>query len=246
MEPGKVERLLRGRVEAGEKLVFILIDPEKPVNPRMVRRAVEEGADAILIGGSLNVLPYDVDRTVEAIRSEGVRTPIIIFPGGVNNIAASADAILFMILMNSLDPYWVMGAQVAAAPLIKRLGLEPIPTGYLIYGYGGAAGHVGRAQPVPWQLPYMVTAYALAAEMLGLRVFYLEAGSGSPQPVPPEAVGAARKGLEISLLVVGGGIRDPDTASSIVDAGADAIVIGTIVERDPERAFKIIARVKKR
>ena len=246
MRPGKVERLLRSRVEQGEKLVFVLVDPEKPVDAERVRLAVEEGADAVLVGGSLNVLPYDVDEQVRKLRDDGVKVPVIIFPGGVNNIAASADAVLFMVLMNSLDPYWIVGAQVTAAPLIKRLGLEPIPTGYLIYGYGGAAGHVGRALPIPWQLPYIVTAYAMAAEMMGLRLFYLEAGSGSPQPVPEEAVRAARKGLEEALLVVGGGIRDEDAAREALHAGADAIVIGTVVEREPEKAMRIIRAAKRR
>jgi phosphoglycerol geranylgeranyltransferase len=241
-----VERSLRRRVEQGEKLVLVLVDPEKRVDPQAIKRMVDAGADAILVGGSLNVLPYDIDAQIKELREVGVNVPFIIFPGGLNNIARSADAILFMTLMNSLDPYWIMGAQIVAAPLIRKLGLEPIPTAYLIYGYGGAAGHVGRALPVPWQLPYMVAAYAMASEMLGTRLFYLEAGSGAPNPVPREAVEAARRSLEHSLLVVGGGIRSPDHARSVTEAGADAIVIGTIVEKDPKQAENIISQVKRR
>ncbi len=246
MRPGRVESLLRKKLDQGEKLVFVLVDPEKPLDAKAVKRVVDAGADAVLVGGSLNVLPYDVDDSISRLREEGVSVPFIIFPGGVNNIASSADAILFMVLMNSVDPYWMLGAQVTAAPLIRRLGLEPIPTGYLVYGYGGAAGHVGRALPVPWDLPYVVTAYAMAAEMLGLRFFYLEAGSGAPRPVPLEAVKAARRGLEHSVLIVGGGIREPAAAAAIVEAGADAVVIGTVVERDPQRAEAIVATVKRR
>ena len=144
---GRVESLLRRRREAGERLFFLLSDPEKPIPPGVVRRFEEGGADALLVGGSLNVTPYDVDAYVASLREEGVRLPVIIFPGGVSNVARSADAILFMTLLNSLDPYWLIGAQVAAAPIVKKLGLEAIPTGYLIVGHGGAAGHVGRALP---------------------------------------------------------------------------------------------------
>ncbi len=241
----RVERELRRKLSSGEKLFFILSDPEKPLDPGTVARFVEAGADAVLIGGSLNVLPYDIDRYVEALRRSGVRAPVILFPGGLNNIAGSADAILFMTLMNSVDPYWLMGAQVAAAPLIKRLGLEAIPTGYLIVGYGGAAGHIGRAMPIPWETPYVAAAYAAAAELMGMRALYLEAGSGSPRHVPPEAVKAARRGGEELMIIVGGGIRSPDAAESIVKAGADAVVVGTLAERDPEKAMAVLGSVKR-
>lgn len=241
----RVERELRRKLSSGEKLFFILSDPEKPLAPDTVARFVEAGADAVLIGGSLNVLPYDIDSYVERLRRSGVRAPVILFPGGLNNIAGSADAILFMTLMNSVDPYWLMGAQVAAAPLVKRLGLEAIPTGYLVVGYGGAAGHIGRAIPLPWETPYVAAAYAAAAELMGMRALYLEAGSGSPRPVPVEAVRAARTGGEDLLIIVGGGVRSPETAKGLVEAGGDAVVVGTLAERDPEKAMAVLEAVKR-
>ncbi len=242
---GRVESLLRRRREAGERLFFLLSDPEKPIPPGVVRRFEEGGADALLVGGSLNVTPYDVDAYVASLREEGVRLPVIIFPGGVSNVARSADAILFMTLLNSLDPYWLIGAQVAAAPIVKKLGLEAIPTGYLIVGHGGAAGHVGRALPVPVENSYLAAAYAAAAELMGLRFLYVEAGSGSPVPVPPEAVAAARRGGESLFLIAGGGVRTGEHARRLIEAGADALVVGTLAERDPEKAFEVLSEAKR-
>ncbi len=244
MRLGRVESRLRSILDSGEKLVFVLVDPEKPLPPRL--GDVAGLADAVLVGGSLNITPYDMDDYIRAVRRVAPGKPVIIFPGGVNTVCREADAILFMTLMNSLDPYWIIEAQVTAAPLIKRLGLEAIPSAYIIYGHGGAAGHIGRAMPIPYEAPYIAAAYAAAAELLGARLVYLEAGSGSPRRVPDEAVKAARKGLDYAMLVVGGGIRSPADAVGVVDAGADAIVIGTVVERDPDTAAKIIEAVKHR
>lgn len=102
-------------------------------------------------------------------------------------ISKYADAILFMSLLNSDDPYFIIGAQVLGAPLVARYGLETLPTGYVIVGYGGAAGCVGRARPIPYDKPELGVAYVLAARFLGMRYMYLEAGSGAPEPIPPNS-----------------------------------------------------------
>lgn len=243
---GRVEEALRRRLGAGEKLFLLLSDPEKPLQPETVALFEERGADAVLVGGSLNVSPYDIDDYIASLRGAGVKLPVILFPGGLNNIARSADAILFMVLMNSVDPYWLMGAQVSAAPLVKQLGLEAIPTGYLIVGHGGAAGHIGRAQPLPYENPYIAGAYAAAAELLGLRFLYLEAGSGAPRPVPVEAVAAARSGGPSLVLVTGGGIRRREDARALLGAGSDALVVGTLAERNPQAALELLDEVKRR
>lgn len=245
MRIGPVERNLRSKREAGEKLVFLLLDPEKNIKVDCFKPVIEAGVDAIFVGGSLNITTYDMDEYITSIK-EHYDAPVVIFPGGLNTLSKHADAILFMSLLNSLDPYWIIGVQVVAAPLIRKLGLEVIPSAYIIYGHGGAAGHIGRALPIPYEQPYITAAYALAAEMLGMRLIYLEAGSGSPSPIPPEAVSIVAKTITDPLLVVGGGIREPSIARQFVDAGADAIVIGTIAERDPEKAAKIVSTVKRR
>ncbi len=246
MSIGRVERELRRKLNSGEKLFFLLSDPERPLEPGLVKEFDDSGADALLVGGSVNVAPTDIDRYITSLRRLDISIPIVLFPGGLNNIAGSADAILFMVLMNSLDPYWLMGAQVTAAPLIKRFGLEAIPTGYVIVGHGGAAGHIGRAHPIPFENPYLASIYAMAAEMLGFRFLYLEAGSGSPRPVPLEAIRAARNSTDYIVLVVGGGIRSSDYALKLYDVGADAIVIGTLAERDPQAALQMLVNIKRR
>lgn len=242
----RVEEELRRKLGAGERLFLLLSDPEKPLDPSVVARFEEAGADALLVGGSLNVTPYDIDDYVARLRDGGIKLPVVLFPGGLNNIAKSADAILFMTLLNSVESYWLMGAQVAAAPLVKKLGLEAIPTGYLIVGHGGAAGHVGRALPVPYENPYIAAAYAAAAELLGMRFLYLEAGSGAPRPLPPEAVAAARRGGPSLVIIAGGGVRSPEAARRLIEAGADAVVVGTLAERDPEAALAVLSAVKHR
>ncbi len=236
---GRVAETLFRCKKLGRPVFLPLIDPEKPPLLERVQMVLER-ATAILIGGSLNVTPYDIDELISSVRHASIDKPIILFPGGLNNIARNADAILFMSLLNSNDVYWVIGAQVSAAPIIAKLGLEALPTAYIIIGEGGAAGHVGRAQYIPPEKPELVAAYTLAAKLLGMRFVYLEAGSGARRHIPPEAIAAARKaaGQEI-FLIAGGGIRTPDTAAKILEAGADAIVVGTLIEKNPEAALEI-------
>ena len=248
LSQGRVEASWRKKLRASEKLGFVLLDPD-PEKRHLYREETLKDiisiSDTILIGGSLNITPYDVDEFIDKIRDKGATT-IVIFPGGVSNIGRKADAILYMTLMNSIDPYWIIEAQVLAAPIIKRLGLEAIPTAYLIYGYGAVAGHIGRALPIPEQHSYIVGAYAAAAELLGLKAVYLEAGSGSPKHVAEKAVRIAKSSMKTPILIVGGGIKEPEQAQKIANSGADAIVIGTIVEQNPEKALKILETLKKK
>ena len=241
---GRVAKALFECKLRGQKAVFALIDPDKPVNLEGVRLQALRSATAVFIGGSSGVIPYDVDEVIRKLRTSGVTSPIIIFPGGLNNIGAEADAILYMSLLNTNDVYWAVGAQVLAAPIVAKLGLEPLPSAYIIVGEGGAAGHVGRVQPIPRDKPELVAAYVLAARFMGKRFVYLEAGSGAKTPVPLEVISAARRAAGDDVyLIVGGGIRDPETALSVLNSGADAIVLGTIIETNPARAKEIIDRV---
>ena len=245
---GVVSKYIEDKVSSGEVLHFSLIDPDKVSSKDELlstcKELVNAGTDAFLVGGSLGVSESLVDEVVKTIKTLGL--PVILFPGNVSGISRYADAILFMMLMNSDDPYFLVGAQVIAAPIVAKYGLEALPTAYIIVGYGGAAGYVGRARPIPYDRPEIVAAYVLAAEMLGMKYTYLEAGSGAPEPIPPNVVRYVAKVRRKSITIVGGGIRTPEKAREIAQSGANIIVTGTIIEKDPKRAIEIIGAIKRR
>lgn len=247
---GRVFMYLKSKVEKGEKLYLALIDPDKSLKDinecvRIIEDLASIGLDAVLIGGSLSVTSYDVDVIIDKLSH--IDVPKILFPGSVAGISKNADAVLFISLLNSMDPYYIVGAQMSAAPIIKKFGLEPIPTAYIIVAYGGAAGLVGLAKPVPLERPEIAAAYALAAKYMGMKVVYLEAGSGAPRHIPGRFVEAVRKAVgDDVILVVGGGIRSAEAAREIIEGGADAIVTGTLLEENPARCREIISVIKRR
>lgn len=214
-----------------EKMHMTLIDPaeQEPVeSAKMAYEAYLAGTDAIMIGGSTNLTRELMDETILAIK-EKMTLPVIIFPSGADVISQYADAIYFMSLLNSRDVNFVIRQQVMGAPIIKKIGLEPIPMGYLIIEPGMTAGRVGQAELIKRDDIKTAIGYALAAQYLGMKLVYLEAGSGAPEPVPQEMISAVKKETDIPLIV-GGGIRTPQQARAIVKAGADIIVTGTLVE----------------
>jgi len=246
--PGRILESLLERKRRGERVHFTLIDPDpSKTTPdraaRIARAAVEAGSDYILVGGSTMVYEPYLSTVIDAVRGV-TAAPIILFPGNINGLSPKADAVLYMGLLNSDDPYYIVGARIQAAPIILAMGLEPIPTSYIIVGYGGAAGFIGRARPIPYEKPELVAVHALAGAMSGHRFIYLEAGSGAPSPVPPEAVAASKKLLEEAgleaILCVGGGVRSPEQARALARAGADALVTGTLAERDPQALKAIV------
>ncbi len=229
------------------RLHMTLLDPDKQ-SPDEARKlaadAARSGTDAIMVGGSTGVTQDRVDNTVLAIK-EGAKLPVILFPANAANLSPHADALYFMSLLNSRDPRFIVGEQKIAAPVVKAWGLEAIPMAYLVVEPGMRAGEVGRADLIPRTNPVVAVQYAVAAEMLGMKLVYLEAGSGAPEPVPPIIVKAVRAAIGIPLIV-GGGIRSPEAAASVAKAGADVVVTGTIVEvdRDGEVLRRIVEAVK--
>ncbi|BAN89942.1 geranylgeranylglyceryl/heptaprenylglyceryl phosphate synthase [Aeropyrum camini] len=245
-----LEKLLEKRRSSG-RLHFTLIDPDKtgPAEAgEIAARAAEAGSDAVLVGGSIGVTFEETDEVVKAAKTSGL--PVILFPGGHTNASRHADAVLFLTVLNSDNPYYIVQAQILGAPLALKLGLEAIPTSYIIVGYGGAAGFVARARPIPYEKPELAALHALAGAMMGGRIVYLEAGSGAPKPVPPEAVAASRKLIDAAgyrgevLLTVGGGVRTPEAARAAAEAGADVLVTGTLAEENPERLAEIVKAFK--
>lgn len=234
-----VERYLSEKLKNG-KLHLTLIDPEEQSPKKAVeiaQNAVIGGTDGIMLGGSTTD-SSDLDATAKALQ-ENVDVPIILFPGNISGVSRYADAIFFMSLLNSNNPYWIIGAPALAAPIIKKMGIETLPMGYLVVEPGGTVGWVGDAKLVPRDKADLAVAYALAAEFLGMKLIYLEAGSGAREHVPLEMIEKVKKTTNM-MVVVGGGIRDEKTAAKIVKAGADIIVTGTVVEN----SFKVEEKIK--
>ncbi len=229
-------------------LHFTLLDPDKSPGAtagRVAREAERVGSHAILLGGSTGITPALMGDAARAVH-EATSLPVIIFPQGPESITREADALLFMSLMNSSDLKWVIRAQMQSSLGIRALGIEAISLGYLIIEPGMKVGEVGRAEPVPRDDVATACGYAQAAEFLGMKLIYLEAGSGAPAPVPPAMVRAVRETVR-SVLVVGGGIRRREDAAALLDAGADVLVTGTVVETDGVSALQdIVAEVRKR
>lgn len=233
---GSVESYVLEKIESEGAIHLTLIDPEKATPPKASRiagKAKSSGTSAIMIGGSTFVSTTHLDNVIKAVKRT-VRIPVILFPNNVTGISRHADAIWFMSLLNSVDPYFLMGAQILGAPLVKKYGLEPIPLGYVIIGDGGTAGVVGKAVPVPYNKPKLAVAHALAGQYLGMRFIYLEAGSGAKKPVPPEMIRIVKNSIDVPLIV-GGGIKSRRQALTAASAGADIIVTGNIVENTKAR-----------
>ncbi len=212
---------------------LVLIDPDKQDIEGAAALAVqadEAGIDAFLVGSSL--LMYDwMEAVIQRIK-ELSSIPVIIFPGASSHLSQHADAILFLSLISGRNPDFLIGEHVKAAPLIKKHGIEPIPTGYMLID-GGACTSVqfmSSTQPIPRNKPDIAVVHAMAAEMLGMQLIYLECGSGAPQPVPDEMIAATKGKIDIPIIV-GGGITDPNVAAAKVRAGADFIVTGNILEK---------------
>lgn len=218
-------------------------DPQKMKNlDKKIRELERFGTDAILVGGSTNVNRQFLDKCVKRIKNNS-SLPVILFPGGLNGISPYADAILFMSLLNSRNPYWITGAQSAGAMLVKEAGIEIIPAAYIIVEPGMKAGQVGEAEIIKrWDIKKAV-GYSLAAEYLGMDLVYLEAGSGAKEPVPVEMVKAVRNNIEIPIIV-GGGIRTAADALERAKAGADIIDTGTITEENFKAVGDIIRAVR--
>lgn len=173
-----------------------------------------------------------------------VAVPVIIFPESPRSLTGEADALFFMSLLNSRHLELVIRAQVSAAPIVRSLGLEPLPVGYVVVAPGMRVGEVGAVDVVPREDPTAAQRYSLAAEFLGMRFVYLEAGSGAPEPVPAAMIRSVREVLSIPLIV-GGGIRSRSAARTVLDAGAQIVVTGTVTETDGvgERFREVVGEV---
>lgn len=238
--------LLRAR-QQGEKQMAVLIDPDKTNRKAIIRLcelANEGGVSYFLWGGSL-VNETQAEYYLSLLRAH-TKLPIILFPGSIYQLSAQADALLFLSLISGRNPELLIGQHVLAAPRIKRMQLEVIPTGYM-YIDGGcptSVGYMSNTQPIPANKPEIARATALAGKYLGHKVIYLDAGSGAKQPVTQAMIEAVRSETEELPLIVGGGIRSQEQAAAALQAGADCIVVGNSLEEQPELLGELAAVVK--
>ncbi len=227
------------------KLFAILVDPEKHNEESLHALAglvSDRIVDFILVGGSL--VSGSVDETVLALKGK-TNLPILLFPGNVLQISPHADGILFLSLISGRNPEFLIGHHVNAAPVLKKLNLEIIPTGYILIENGRttAVEYVSNTKPIPADKIDLTVATAMAGEMLGHKMLYLEAGSGALKPVNSSMIREVKKNAGIPLIV-GGGIHTPEQVRQIYDAGADIIVVGSVVEESTEEFKALLEFVK--
>ncbi len=233
MKVGKTERYILEKIDKEGAVLFALIDPDKQPfekGAQVAKAACEAGADVILLGGSIGAQGMILDKTAKMIR-EVSDVPIVLFPGNVGTITHYADAIYFMYLLNSRDVYWVSTVHIQGAPIVKRMGIEPIPTAYIVLEPGRAVGWISNVNLIPRNRPDLAAATALAGEYMGAHFVVTDSGSGAPEPVSPEFISTVKSQLSVPYFY-GGGVRTPQQARDIIKAGADGIQIGTAFEID--------------
>ncbi len=231
-KPGPIELFLHDRTADRGGCLAVVCDPDRSTPQEIARAAAAAttaGADLILIGSSLML----GDGFVPAVRAakEGGDLPVVLFPGGADQVCGEADAMLFLCLVSGRNPEYLIGQQVTAAPRIHALGLETVPTAYLLVESGPitSAQYMSMTPPLPRSKPDLAVAHALAARYLGMRCVYLDSGSGAELAVPVEMVEAVAGATGLPLFV-GGGIRDADAVRERVVAGAAVVVVGSALE----------------
>ncbi|MFH1234401.1 MAG: geranylgeranylglyceryl/heptaprenylglyceryl phosphate synthase [Candidatus Diapherotrites archaeon] len=228
---GKVYSRILDTIEKDGGLTFLVVDPpnqEPEVAGVLGKIASESGVDAIAVGGSVGAQGKLLDDTIARIK-ENSSLPVILFPGNIASISPNADAVYFMSMLNSTDPYYITGAQIASALPIKKMGLEAIGTSYIVIEPGRAVGWVGRAHLIPRELPYLAGITALAGQMMGSQMVILESGGGAEKHAPLDMISATRKLIDIPL-VVAGGVKTKENAYDCIKSGADIVHVGTAVE----------------
>ena len=211
---------------------IVLIDPDKNSENNLeekISKINNSGVDAIFVGGSL-ILDNNCEKRVELIKSIS-KVPVIFFPGGISQLNKHYDAMLFMSILSGRNSHYLIGEQVIAAPIVKDLGIEVIPTGYLLVdgGNNSSVQFMSGSNPIPIEKPDILIAHALAAQYLGKKLVYLESGSGAKYSIPNNLLKAVTKYIDVPIIV-GGGIKTPKSANEKVLAGASFVVIGSILE----------------
>lgn len=226
------QRLLDIKKERGS-IFTVLMDPDSQSPTDFIQsaeRAQKCGADVIFVGGSFMGSPT-FTKMVKDLK-ESIDLPLVLFPGGCSHISPGPDAVLFHTLLSGRNPQYLVDEQVRGAVMVQALGMEAIPTAYLLIDGGQvtAVEYVSNTRPIPANKPKITFATALAAQMMGMRWVYLEGGSGAKEPVPVEHVALVAQGTK-TQVICGGGLVTPEMAGARVQAGASMIVTGNLWEK---------------
>lgn len=240
----KIYQTMKDSSEAKRKQFALLLDPDKisPENiDELISQAIETAVDYIFFGGSL-LTSDTIDESICYIKSK-CSIPIVLFPGNPTQVNKNADGLFFLSLISGRNPELLIGHHVLSAPIIKQSGLEVIPTGYILIDGGKitSVSYISNTTPIPANKPDIAGCTAMAGQMLGMKVMYMDAGSGADNPIPAKVISAVKQGANDCPVVVGGGIRTPEQAIIAANAGADIIVVGNAIEKDKD-LLKTICR----
>lgn len=239
-----IYKIIENSKRRGAKILLPLIDPDKYEEKqlRYLQNIDEEIVPFILVGGSL--ISTSIGSVVNSIK-EHCNIPVVLYPGSPTHITKEVDAILLLSMISGRNPDLLIGHHVVAAPTIKQLNIETIPTGYMLIdgGIPTSVEYISQTKPIPADKSDIAKATAMAGEMLGLKLIYMDAGSGAKRAVSTDMISEVKQNIDIPLIV-GGGIRDEHQAKSAFKAGADAIIVGTAFEEDSDKLDSIVEMMK--
>jgi len=242
---GVLATLLEGQ-QKGKKSIAVLIDPDKVADTNqlqaLINLANENCIDFFFVGGSL-VTTTNLSEVVQQVKNS-VTIPVVLFPGNSIQIDPNADALLFLSLISGRNPELLIGQHVVAAPIIRNTRIEVIPTGYMLINSGRitSVAYISNTTPIPDDKYSLAACTAMAGEMLGLRAIYMDAGSGAEMPVSAKMINAVRKSVKVPLII-GGGLNSAHKAIAALEAGADTIVIGNALEKNPDLLSEVSDKV---
>lgn len=237
---------LQEKHRLGKKSIAVLVDPDKVEDPSklqyLINLASENCVDYFFVGGSL-MTTTNLSEVVKLIK-KNVNLPVILFPGNSIQIEPTADAILFLSLISGRNPELLIGQHVVSAPILRNTRLEIIPTGYMLINSGKttSVAYISNTIPIPEDKFSLAACTAMAGEMLGLQTIYLDAGSGAEREISPRMIASVRKAVNVPLII-GGGINSSIKAMNALEAGADMIVIGNALEKDPDMLIEVSDKI---
>lgn len=230
----RIYHSLTEKKQLGKKSFAVLIDPDKVNDDNMahlIELAISSHVDYFFVGGSLVISDY-LDECVQLIK-KNCSIPVVLFPGSPSQISKYADAMLYLSLISGRNPELLIGQHVVSAPIVKQSGLEIMPTGYMVID-GGApttVSYISNAAPLPSDKNEIAMCTAMAGEMLGMKLIYMDAGSGAQKPISESMIKKVSQCIDVPLII-GGGITTPEKAYLNCKAGADVIVVGNAIEKD--------------